>query len=95
MPGSKPISFNSAFSAFYVAFIDDSSVKKSLEIQRQAMEQRGMDDAQIDQAIAMAQKFSGPGSIFLFGTIATLFVGFILSLIIAAIMRKDRMDMPM
>ncbi|MBC7922513.1 MAG: DUF4199 domain-containing protein [Ferruginibacter sp.] len=86
---------SSAFSAIYIGFIDDSSMKKSMAMQRQAMEQQGQDDAQIDQAMAMAERFTGPGFIFFFGFLASLFLGFILSLIIAAVMKKDRMELEM
>ena len=86
---------SSAFGAIYVGYIDDSSMKKTMAMQRQAMEQQNMDDAQIDQAMAMAERFTGPGFIFFFGFIISLFMGFILSLIIAAVMRKDRMELEM
>jgi hypothetical protein len=84
---------SSAFSAFYIKFIDDSSIKKSLEIQRQAMEQRGMDDTQIDQAMQMAEKFTGPGMIFIFGFIFTLLLGLVISLVMAAILKKERTEL--
>jgi hypothetical protein len=83
----------STFSAFYVKFIDDSTVKKTLAMQREAMEAKGMDDAQIDQAISMAEKFSGPGSIFLLGLVGSALIGFILSLVIAAILKKERTEL--
>jgi hypothetical protein len=81
------------FSAFYIKFVDDSFVKTTLQQQRLEMEQQGMDDAQIDQAIALAENFAGPGAIFLFGFLGTLLVGFILSLIISAIMKNDHKDL--
>ncbi|MES2732177.1 MAG: DUF4199 domain-containing protein [Bacteroidota bacterium] len=83
----------SAFGAIYIKYIDDSTMKKQMEIQRQAMEQRGMDDAQIDQAIQMAEKFTGAGSIFVMGLLGSLLIGFIISLVVAAIMKKERTEL--
>jgi hypothetical protein len=65
-------------------------MKQAMDIQRQKMEEQGMDDAQIDQAMAMAEKFSGPGMILVSSIFFMLFVGFILSLIISAVMKNER-----
>ncbi len=82
-----------AFSSFYIAFVDDSSMKKTLAMQRQAMEDKGMADAQIDQAISMTEKFMGPGSLFVIGILFSVIVGFILSLIISAILKKEQTEL--
>jgi hypothetical protein len=84
---------SSAFAAFYIGFIDDSSIKQTLALQRKKFEEQGMDDAQIDQAIAMAEKFSGPGTIFLFGLIGSVIIGLIISLVIAAILKHERKEL--
>jgi hypothetical protein len=78
------------FSSIYVSFIDNSAMKQALDIQRQKMEEQGMDDAQIDQAMAMAEQFSGPGMILVISILSMLFIGFILSLIISAVMKNER-----
>jgi hypothetical protein len=57
---------------------------------REDMETRGMDDAQIDQAMSMTEKFMTPGIMFAMGVLSYVIIGFIISLIIAAIMRKDK-----
>jgi hypothetical protein len=82
-----------AFTAFYIQFIDDSSIKQGLQQQRIEMEQKGVDDAQIDQAMAIAEKMTGPGFIFIFSFIITLFFGFLFSLIISAIMKHERKEL--
>jgi hypothetical protein len=82
-----------AFASFYIAFVDDSTMKKTLAIQRQAMEDKGMDDAQIDQAMSMAEKFMGPGPVFLISLLFCVFFGFLLSLVVSAILKKERTEL--
>ena len=48
-----------------------------------------MDDAQIDQAMEMAEKFSSPEIIFGIGLIVFIFFGFIISLIVSLFTKKD------
>ncbi|QHT66821.1 DUF4199 domain-containing protein [Rhodocytophaga rosea] len=78
------------FSSIYVSFIDNSAMKQAMDMQRQQMEEKGMDDAQIDQAMAIAEQFSGPGTILVISILTMLFIGFILSLIISAVMKNER-----
>ncbi len=76
------------FNTFYVKFVDPTLLQRTLDEQRVQMEDRGMSDAQIEQAISIAEQMSSFS--FLFGTLAVLFVGFLVSLVIAAIMKRDR-----
>lgn len=80
----------SMFSMFYMEFIDNTIIQQSMDKAREDMEARGMDDAQIDQAMSMTEKFMTPGVMFAMGVLSYVLIGFILSLIIAAIMRKDK-----
>lgn len=80
----------SMFSMFYMEFIDNTIIKQSMDKAREDMEARGMDDAQIEQAMSMTEKFMTPGVMFAMGVLSYVIIGFILSLIIAAIMRKDK-----
>lgn len=79
-----------AFNMFYIQFIDNTIITKALDKVRSDMEARGMDDSQIDQALAMSQKFMTPGIMFALGIFGFILVGFILSLIIAIFIRKDK-----
>ncbi|PWJ59617.1 uncharacterized protein DUF4199 [Dyadobacter jejuensis] len=81
---------SSLFSMFYLQFIDNSALTEGINKVRSDMEARGMDDAQIDQAVAMSQKFMTPGVMFLMGVFGFLLVGFFLSLIISLILRKEK-----
>ncbi len=79
-----------AFSFLYMKFIDttisDQIMKKAVE----DMEKKGLPDEQIDQAMEYSKMFMSPGMMFVFAVIGTIFIGFILSLIISAILKKDK-----
>lgn len=77
------------FTYIYLSFIDNSAMKEAMDKQREALEARGMSDEQIEQAIAMAEKFSTPGMAVVMSIIGMALIGFVLSLIIAAIMKRD------
>jgi chromate transport protein ChrA len=80
----------SVFMYIYAKFIDTEMMNRAMEMQRVEMEKKGMDDAQIDQAMEMAAKFSGPEMILIGGTFGFLFAGFIIALIVSAIMKHKR-----
>jgi len=80
----------SIFMYVYVKFVDSEMMNRAMEMQRVEMEKRGMDDAQIEQAMEMADKFTSPELLIVFGTLGFVFFGFIFSLIIAAIMKNAR-----
>lgn len=73
----------------YLKFVDSSSLKEAIDKQREAMELQGASDEQIE----MSAKFVTPELVFVFSILGMLFFGFILSLIIAAIMKKERTEL--
>ncbi|MGY2131857.1 DUF4199 domain-containing protein [Hymenobacter sp. HD11105] len=81
----------SIFRYVYMSFIDPSAAQRAIDQARAKLEEAGtMSDAQIDQAIQMSQRFSsGPMGV-VFGIIMSVIVGFLLSLIIAAITKHNR-----
>ncbi|UOQ77981.1 DUF4199 domain-containing protein [Hymenobacter sp. 5516J-16] len=81
---------SSLFSYLYVNFIDPEYMNRVMELTRSRMEEKGLDDAQIDQAIAMAQKFSSGPITILFGLLVSVLMGFIVSLIISAFTKHSR-----
>ncbi|GHB73995.1 DUF4199 domain-containing protein [Persicitalea jodogahamensis] len=81
---------SSTFSIFYTQFIDPNVMERAMDKAREDMESRGMSDAQIDAGIEMAQKFQTPGIMFLMGIVIFLVVGFIIALIVSAIMRRNK-----
>lgn len=84
---------SSAFSTFYNVVIDPTIQQKAFDTAREKMETQGtMSDEQMDQAMEIAQKFQSPGFTFVAGVFGALLVGFLLSLIIAAFMRKNKIN---
>lgn len=81
---------SSAFTLFYIQFIDNTLLAQGLDQVREDMERQGKDDAQIEQAIEISQKFMSPGIVFVTVILGYLVMGFIVSLIIAAIMRREK-----
>ena len=81
---------NSTFTMFYTQFIDTNLMKKALETAREDMERRGMSDDQIDAGMQFSEKMMSPGILFAMGIFFSIFIGFIISLIVAAILRRNR-----
>ncbi|MES2517585.1 MAG: DUF4199 domain-containing protein [Bacteroidota bacterium] len=78
------------FTFGYMKFIDPSITDQMLKKAVEEMEKKGMPDDQIEQAMEYSKMFMSPGALFIFGLFGTILVGFILSLIIAAIVKKDK-----
>ena len=80
----------SIFSTLYNRFIDGTILTQALDKVRTDMEQRGMDDAQIDQSMELAQKFMSPSIMFFSGVFMSILTGFVISLVVSAIFRKEK-----
>lgn len=78
------------FTWIYTEFVDTDYIARTMERQREQLLQQGMSDEQIDAALAMAQNLQGPLTMVLGSAVVTLIIGFILSLIISAIMKNSR-----
>ncbi|MCU0340968.1 MAG: DUF4199 domain-containing protein [Spirosomaceae bacterium] len=78
------------YNYIYNEFIDTTLRQQILDKTREQLEERGMDDAQIDAAMEMSAKFSSPAITFIFVILGAIIIGFIISLIISAIMKKDK-----
>lgn len=82
---------STAFSVFYTTIIDPTFQERLFEQMRDKMEEDGnMSDEQIDQMIEMSQKFQSPGLQFVFGLFWLILIGTILSLIVAAFIRRNK-----
>ncbi|RYU96249.1 DUF4199 domain-containing protein [Emticicia agri] len=84
---------SSIFSFVYIMFIDTTIPQQIADMQREQLESRGMTAEQVEQAMEMASKFASPGLIFIFGVLGYIFFGFIWSLIVSAIFKKDKPEM--
>ena len=82
---------SSAFTVFYTQIIDPGFQERMIGQVRDQMEGQGqLSDEQIDKAIELMQKFQSPGLQFLFGLLGTILIGVVLSLIIAAFIRRNK-----
>ena len=84
---------SSLFSYFYLKFIDDSMLSEILNQSRIALEEQGMDDEQIEQALAMTQKFTTPEMLMIWGVFGALLMGLIFSLVISAFTKKTNPEL--
>lgn len=78
------------FTYIYVKFIDTGFIDKMRQMQVTELEKKGMNDDQIEQAVAVSEKMMTPEMIVVFAVVGGLFFGFLLSLIISAIMKRTR-----
>ncbi|MBL7929472.1 MAG: DUF4199 domain-containing protein [Bacteroidia bacterium] len=77
------------FMYFYSSVINPSLIDYIKEQQALEMEKKGMDQAAIDQAMAMSEKFVSPVMMTVWTIIGGLFLGVVIALIISAIMKKN------
>ena len=80
----------SIFFFIYVSFINKSYIQQVLDVTRQKMEDDGTPDGQIDQAMEITEKMLTPVIMPIIGLVATVFFGFIISLVVSAITQKKR-----
>ncbi len=80
----------SAFSYVYMTFIDPTVTEQLLKRAELEMERKGYSDEQIEQALEYSKMFMSPSVLFVISIISVIFIGFILSLAIAAFVKKDK-----
>ncbi|WP_066506165.1 DUF4199 domain-containing protein [Rufibacter sp. DG15C] len=78
------------FTFIYVKFVDTAFLQKVQDLQIAKMEEQGLSEAQIEKATEMAATFSGPGMMLVMGILGTLVIGFLVSLVMAAIMKRSQ-----
>ena len=79
------------FNFLYMKFIDPEYMSRLMETTRAKMEEKGgMSDEQIDQAVAMMQKFSSGGWMVLFGVVGSLLFGLLIALVVSAITKNSK-----
>lgn len=79
------------FRYIYMEFIDPAAMQRGMELARTKLEEKGgLSDEQIDQAIAMSQKFSSGPVGLVIAIVSAVVIGLILSLIISAITKNTR-----
>lgn len=73
----------------YVNIIDVAFMDNLLDLSRKQMAERGMNEDQIEKAIEVSKNFLSPGIMAAISTFSSLFVGAIVSLIGAAVFKKE------
>ena len=81
---------SSTYSVIYMTFIDSTVMQRTMDKMREKYEEQGMDDAQIDKIMEMSQSFQSPGLLFIFGVLGTIFLSVVFSLVIAAVLRRNK-----
>ncbi len=81
---------SSIFVYVYVSFINSAYIDNIRQQQVESMEKQGMSDAQIEQAMKMAENFSGPIAMLIFGILGSVFFGFVVSLVVSAFTKESR-----
>ncbi len=82
---------SAAFTYVYTNFVDPEIMTRAMEKVRADMEAKGtMSDAQIDQAMALSAKFTSGPILLVFVLVGSLFIGFLISLLTAAILKNAK-----
>lgn len=74
----------------YKKYIDSNIISLQLEKAQEQYEAMGMSEDQIEKSIEKAQQYSNSGVSFLLAFLFVIFFGFLCSLIMAAILKKDK-----
>jgi len=80
------------FTFVYISYIDSSFIEKIKQTQMDAMQQQGMSDAQIDQAMSVAGMFMTPVFITIIGFISGIFACVLVGLILSFFTQKKNPD---
>ena len=75
------------FTFIYVSYINTGYIQQVLDLKRGNMEDQGLGDA---QTMAIKEKMMSPVIMPIMGIVMTVFVGFIISLIVSAITQNKR-----
>ncbi|AFK05036.1 hypothetical protein Emtol_3910 [Emticicia oligotrophica DSM 17448] len=78
------------FNYIYIKFIDTTIIQQMRELQIEQMENQGLSQAQIDQAMEIASRFATPGLTFIFSVIGYVLFGFVFSLVVSAIVKNSK-----
>lgn len=78
----------------YIEFVDTGYMERISDLQRQAMEEQGLEEEQIEQALDMSAKFMTPGFFFLFGLIGNVVMTVLMGLLISIFTQRPDTRMP-
>lgn len=78
------------FNYIYIQFIDDTVVKRQLELARERMEDQGLTASQIQSAEEMTAFMMNPGVQFVIVVIMSVIFNFLLGLIVSAVVKREK-----
>ena len=84
--------FGSVFSYLYIYHINTDLIELGRRFTEERMLERGMSPEMVESAMERQQRFQGPQFIILFGTLFTVLIGTIVSLIAAAAIKREPKD---
>jgi hypothetical protein len=80
------------FTYIYLKFIDSTYLERIREMQIVALEKQNRSDEEIEQAMSIMDMLMKPEMMVVWAVVGTLLLGFLLSLVIAAITKHTRPD---
>ena len=84
---------SSIFTYVYIKFIDDGFLQMIKDKQIEGMQDRGMSDEQIEQAMEFASAFSSPEAILGFGIVFGILAAVIIGLLVSLITKNNNPDL--
>ena len=75
---------NAAFVTIYMGFIDPTLLQAQIQESIYQMEEQGLTDAQIEQAMQVSEMFTSPLAIFFLQIFSSLFFAFLVALVVSA-----------
>ncbi|SRR5260221_288151 len=86
--GLLSVAVSSVFTYVYVKFIDQGFIQQIMDRTREGMEEKGMSEEQIDQAMAMTSKFMTPEMMLVFGIVFGIIGTVVIGLIVTIFTQK-------
>lgn len=91
--GTLTVVFAGVITSFFTyllyTVIDPGLIEKTYAVMEQAYYEAGMSDDQIEMAMKMAQRFTNPVMMAVFGFMGSAFFGFLISLITSIFLKKE------
>ncbi|MGV3640115.1 MAG: DUF4199 domain-containing protein [Adhaeribacter sp.] len=78
------------FVYIYIKFIDSAYLERIRDMQMAELEKRNMSEEQMEQAMAVTDKLMGAEMMVVWSIVGSLLMGFLFSLIIAALTKRTR-----
>lgn len=79
-----------SFNQLYINVIDPGIQEEIMNFQEEMYLKQGISQEQVDTMLQQAERFNSPGMQFLFGMLFALLLGFLVSIVVAAVMKKNR-----